>query len=275
MNLGITVGQVIEVKMGDYLNSLPAAERAQKKQEYIEAGQASIQSDIDEAESLADSVQSTGQQVLESIPIWTTQIASIAAGIANPITSIPSITALATMKQNISATKDTVTRAFSQIKRITGILTTLGVTSMVVATLVNLLNTAKSGLDSIPEIEIPEPTPGSEELSNVHKYEVLSGNIEGRVMNSKTEYYLFQSVEEQIPQTVNINFPASPKDGEVHILKVDYSTNPSGVDFVIHANYNQYIVLNGGHAYNIDLLQRGEYAQYMFVDRNRTWVRIY
>ena len=275
MNLGITVGQVIEVKMGDYLNSLPAAERAQKKQEYIQAGRPAIQGDIDEAESLADSVQSTGQQVLESIPIWVTQIASIAAGIANPITSIPSVTALATMKQNISATKDTVTRAFSQVKRIMGILSTLGVTSAAIGTLTNLLNTAQSGLDSIPEIEIPEPTPGAEELSNVHKYEVLSGNIEDRVMDSETEYYLFQSVEEQIPQTVNITFPANPKDGEVHILKVDYSTNHSGVDFVIHANYNQYIVLNGGHLYTTDLLQRGGYAQYIFVDRDRTWVRIY
>lgn len=271
MNLGITIGQVIEVKMGDYLNSLPAAERAQKKQEYIQAGQAAIQGDIDEAESLADSVQSTGQQVIESIPIWVTQIASIAAGIANPITSIPSVTALATMKQNISATKDTVTRAFSQIQRIISILGTLGVTSAAIGTLTNLLNTAKSGLDSIPEIEIPEPTPGAEELSNVHKYEILSGNIEGRVMNPETEYYLFQSVEEQIPQTVNINFPANPKDGEVHILKVDYSTNPSGVDFVIHANYNQYI----GNHQTYDLLQRGGYAQYIFIDRSRTWVRIY
>lgn len=272
MNLGITVAQVIEVKMGAYLNSLPEEERIQKKQEYIEAGQDSIQSDIDEAEFLADSVQSTGQQVLESIPIWTTQIASIAAGIANPITSIPSITALATMKQNISATKDTVTRAFSQIKRITGILTTLGVTSMVVATLVNLLNTAKSGLDDIPEIEIPEPTEG--EPSNVHKYEVVSGDIEGMVMNSKTEYYLFHSVVEQVPQTVNIIFPANPQDGEVHILKVDYSTNPSGVDFVINVNYNQYLVLPSSHTQLYDLLQRGEYAQYIFVDRSRTWVRV-
>lgn len=275
MNLGITVAQVIEVKMGAYLNSLPEEERIQKKQEYIEAGQASIQSDIDEAESLADSIQSTGQQVLESIPIWTTQIASIAAGIANPITSIPSVTALATMKQNISATKDTVTRAFSQIQRIIGILGTLGVTSTAIGTLTKLLNTAQSGLESIPEIKIPEPTPGAEELSNVHKYEILSGNIEGKVMNSKTEYYLFQNVEEQVPQIVNIIFPAKPKDGEVHILKVDYSTNPSEVNFIIHANYNQYIVLSGGHTYTFDLLQRGGYAQYIFIDRNRTWVRIY
>jgi hypothetical protein len=126
MNLGITVGQVIEVKMGAYLNSLSIEERARKKQEYIEAGQASIQGDIDEAESLADSVQSTANQVIESIPVWTTQIASIAAGIANPLTMIPSVTALAIMKQNISATKDTVTRAFSQVQRIEGILILLG-----------------------------------------------------------------------------------------------------------------------------------------------------
>lgn len=272
MNLGITVDQVIEVKMGAYLDSLPEEERVQRKQEYIEAGQASIQSDIDEAESLADSVQSTAQQVIESIPIWTTQIASIAAGIANPITSIPSITALATMKQNISATKDTVTRAFSQIKRITGILTTLGVTSTVVATIVNLLTTAQSGLESIPEIEIPEPTEGGP--SNVHKYEVMSGDIGGMEMNSETEYYLFQNVVEQLPQTVNITFPANPKDGEVHILKVDYSSNPSGVDFVINVNYNQYLVLPGSHTQLYDILQRGGYAQYIFVDRSRTWVRI-
>lgn len=275
MNLGITVGQVIEVKMGDYLNSLPAAERAQKKQEYIQAGQAAIQGDIDEAESLADSVQSTSQQVIESIPIWVTQIASIAAGIANPITSIPSVTALATMKQNISATKDTVTRAFSQVQRIMGILSTLGVTSAAIGILTNLLNTAQSGLDNIPEIEIPEPTPGAEELSNVHKYKVLSGNIEGMVMDSKTEYYLFWEVVEQLPQVVNIKFPANPHDGEVHILKIDYSTNQSGVDFVIQANYNQYLALQLSHQYTYDLLHRGDYAHYIFVDRSRTWVRIY
>lgn len=288
MNLGITVDQVIDVKMGAYLNSLPEEERVQKKQEYIEAGQASIQSDIDEAESLADSVQSTAQQIIESIPIWTTQIASIAAGIANPITSIPSITALATMKQNISATKDTVTRAFSQIKRITGILTTFGVTSIEVATLVNLLTTAQSGLDSIPEIEIPEePTepepeePEPEESPNVHRYEVKSGNVNEMVMDSEIEYYIFKDITvSELPAAVTIIFPPNPSDGETHTLHIDYSTTPSSsgpihftVDFFIKANEGQSVILLTGPS-DEDVLHRGEYAHYLFVEPDGAWVRI-
>jgi hypothetical protein len=147
---------------------------------------------------------------------------------------------------------------------------------MALSPVVNLLNTAQSGLNSIPEIEIPE-VPGTveEKPSNVHKYEVKMGNIGGMEMDTETEYYLFQNVLEQEHQLVKIVFPAKPNDGEVHIIKIDYSTNSSGVDFVLQANRNQHLVLQGGHTQTYDILQRGQYAHYIFINNRKVWVRIY
>lgn len=146
MGLGISVKGVIEVKFGPYLNSLPAEEREQKLQSYIEAASPSIQGTINEAESLVDSIRSTCASIATSVPLTIAQVASLVS-IIDPTAKAAQLT---TIIESVSNSKDQLNRALSQVESLSNILTQLSMSSSMVEALKATINDVKVLLNTIP-----------------------------------------------------------------------------------------------------------------------------
>lgn len=146
MALGINVETIINLKMGSYLDTLSPDDRQKKLEEYKKAAQDTLQGSIEEAENLITSIQSTCKEITTQVPLTITQIASLVT-MVDPTAKAAQLT---TIVQSVGSQKDQVNRASAQLSTLKNILSQLSVSSTIVDTLTDSIETVKGLLNTIP-----------------------------------------------------------------------------------------------------------------------------
>ena len=146
MDLGISIKSVIEAKFGPYLDTLSPDKREEKLNQYIEAAGSSLQGTINEAETLADSIQSTCTTIATSVPTTIAQVASLVT-MVDPTAKAAQLT---TIIESIGNSKDQLKRASSQVESLSNILVQLSMSNHIVDTLKTAISTASALLSTIP-----------------------------------------------------------------------------------------------------------------------------
>lgn len=143
----IPVEEVVEAKMGPYLDSIKDPEkRKEVVQEYVDAAKESIESAVKEAESLIESINTSLKGVTMAVPTIITQVASL-AGMIDPVAKAAQLT---TIKQSVDTLKDNLSRASSQLQQVMSIGTQIGVPIPGASTLTGAISAASSLISTIP-----------------------------------------------------------------------------------------------------------------------------
>ena len=143
----ISVEEVVEAKMGPYLDSIKDPEkRKEVVQGYVDASKESIESTIKEAESLMESINTSLKGVTMAVPTIITQVASLSAMI-DPTAKAAQLT---TIKQSVDTLKDNLSRASSQLQQVMSIGTQMGVPIPGASALTGAISVASSLIGTIP-----------------------------------------------------------------------------------------------------------------------------
>ena len=143
----ISVEEVVEAKMGPYLNSIKDPEkRKEAVQEYVDTAKESIESTVKEAESLMESINTSLKGVTMAVPTIITQVASLSAMI-DPTAKAAQLT---TIKQSVDTLKDNLSRASSQLQQVMSIGTQIGVPIPGASDLTGAISAASSLIGTIP-----------------------------------------------------------------------------------------------------------------------------
>ena len=143
----ISVEEVVEAKMGSYLDSIKDPEkRKEVVQGYVDAAKESIESAVKEAESLMESINTSIKGVTMAVPTIITQVASLSAMI-DPTAKVAQLT---TIKQSVDTLKDNLSRASSQLQQVMSISTQIGVPIPGVSDLTGAISVASSLIGTIP-----------------------------------------------------------------------------------------------------------------------------
>lgn len=143
----IPVEEVVEAKMGPYLDSIKDPEkRKEVVQGYVDAAKESIESAVKEAESLIESINTSLKGVTMAVPTIITQVASL-AGMLDPVAKAAQLT---TIKQSVDTLKDNISRASSQLQQVMSIGTQIGVPIPGASALTGAISAASSLISTIP-----------------------------------------------------------------------------------------------------------------------------
>ena len=143
----IPVEEVVEAKMGPYLDSIKDPEKRKAVvQGYVEAAKESIESAVKEAESLIESINTSLKGVTMAVPTIITQVASL-AGMLDPVAKAAQLT---TIKQSVDTLKDSLSRASSQLQQVMSIGTQIGVPIPGASALTGAISAASSLISTIP-----------------------------------------------------------------------------------------------------------------------------
>ena len=143
----IPVEEVVEAKMGPYLDSIKDPEkRKEVVQGYVDAAKESIESAVKEAESLIESINTSLKGVTMAVPTIITQVASL-AGMIDPVAKAAQLT---TIKQSVDTLKDNLSRASSQLQQVMSIGTQIGVPIPGASALTGAISAASSLIGTIP-----------------------------------------------------------------------------------------------------------------------------
>lgn len=143
----IPVEEVVEAKMGPYLDSIKDPEkRKEVVQGYVDAAKESIESAVKEAESLIESINTSLKGVTMAVPTIITQVASL-AGMLDPVAKAAQLT---TIKQSVDTLKDNLSRASSQLQQVMSIGTQIGVPIPGASALTGAISAASSLISTIP-----------------------------------------------------------------------------------------------------------------------------
>lgn len=143
----IPVEEVVEAKMGPYLDSIKDPEkRKEVVQGYVDAARDSIESTVKEAESLMDSINTSIQGVTMAVPTIIIQVGSLVAMI-DPTAKAAQLT---TIKQSVDTLKDNLSRASSQLQQVMTISTQLGVPIPGASALTGAISAAYALISTIP-----------------------------------------------------------------------------------------------------------------------------
>lgn len=143
----IPVEEVVEAKMGPYLDSIKDPEkRKEVVQEYVDAAKDSIESAVKEAESLMDSINTSIQGVTMAVPTIIIQVGSLVA-MVDPTAKAAQLT---TIKQSVDTLKDNLSRASSQLQQVMTISTQLGVPIPGASALTGAISAASALISTIP-----------------------------------------------------------------------------------------------------------------------------
>ena len=143
----IPVEEVVEAKMGPYLDSIKDPEkRKEVVQEYVDAAKESIESAVKEAESLIESINTSLKGVTMAVPTIIIQVASL-AGMIDPVAKAAQLT---TIKQSVDTLKDNLSRASSQLQQVMSIGTQIGVPIPGASALTGAISAASSLISTIP-----------------------------------------------------------------------------------------------------------------------------
>ena len=143
----ISVEEVVEAKMGPYLNSIKDPEKSKEAvQEYVDTAKESIESTVKEAESLMESINTSLKGVTMAVPTIITQVASLSAMI-DPTAKAAQLT---TIKQSVDTLKDNLSRASSQLQQVMSIGTQIGVPIPGASDLTGAISAASSLIGTIP-----------------------------------------------------------------------------------------------------------------------------
>lgn len=143
----IPVEEVVEAKMGPYLDSIKDPEkRKEVVQGYVDAAKESIESAVKEAESLIESINTSLKGVTMAVPTIITQVASL-AGMIDPVAKAAQLT---TIKQSVDTLKDNLSRASSQLQQVMSIGTQIGVPIPGASALTGAISAASSLISTIP-----------------------------------------------------------------------------------------------------------------------------
>lgn len=143
----IPVEEVVEAKMGPYLDSIKDPEkRKEVVQGYVDAAKESIESAVKEAESLIESINTSLKGVTMAVPTIITQVASL-AGMIDPVAKAAQLT---TIKQSVDTLKDNISRASSQLQQVMSIGTQIGVPIPGASALTGAISAASSLISTIP-----------------------------------------------------------------------------------------------------------------------------
>ena len=143
----IPVEEVVEAKMGPYLDSIKDPEkRKEVVQGYVDAAKESIESAVKEAESLIESINTSLKGVTMAVPTIITQVASLSAMI-DPTAKAAQLT---TIKQSVDTLKDNLSRASSQLQQVMSIGTQIGVPIPGASALTGAISAASSLIGTIP-----------------------------------------------------------------------------------------------------------------------------
>ena len=143
----IPVEEVVEAKMGPYLDSIKDPEkRKEVVQGYVDAAKESIESAVKEAESLIEYINTSLKGVTMAVPTIITQVASL-AGMIDPVAKAAQLT---TIKQSVDTLKDNLSRASSQLQQVMSIGTQIGVPIPGASALTGAISAASSLISTIP-----------------------------------------------------------------------------------------------------------------------------
>ena len=143
----ISVEEVVEAKMGPYLDSIKDPEkRKEVVHGYVDASRESIESTVKEAESLMESINTSLKGVTMAVPTIITQVASLSAMI-DPTAKAAQLT---TIKQSVDTLKDNLSRASSQLQQVMSIGTQMGVPIPGASALTGAISVASSLIGTIP-----------------------------------------------------------------------------------------------------------------------------
>lgn len=143
----IPVEEVVEAKMGPYLDSIKDPEkRKEVVQGYVDAAKESIESAVKEAESLMESIKTSIQGVTMAVPTIIVQVGSLVA-MLDPTAKAAQLT---TIKQSVDTLKDNLSRASSQLQQVMTIGTQLGVPIPGASALTGAISAASSLIGTIP-----------------------------------------------------------------------------------------------------------------------------
>lgn len=143
----ISVEEVVEAKMGPYLDSIKDPEkRKEVVKGYVDASRESIESTVKEAESLMESINTSLKGVTMAVPTIITQVASLSAMI-DPTAKAAQLT---TIKQSVDTLKDNLSRASSQLQQVMSIGTQMGVPIPGASALTGAISVASSLIGTIP-----------------------------------------------------------------------------------------------------------------------------
>lgn len=143
----ISVEEVVEAKMGPYLDSIKDPEkRKEVVKGYVDASRESIESTVKEAESLMESINTSLKGVTMAVPTIITQVASLSAMI-DPTAKAAQLT---TIKQSVDTLKDNLSRASSQLQQVMSIGTQIGVPIPGASALTGAISVASSLIGTIP-----------------------------------------------------------------------------------------------------------------------------
>lgn len=143
----IPVEEVVEAKMGPYLDSIKDPEkRKEVVQGYVDAAKDSIESAVKEAESLMDSINTSIQGVTMAVPTIIIQVGSLVA-MVDPTAKAAQLT---TIKQSVDTLKDNLSRASSQLQQVMTISTQLGVPIPGASALTGAISAASTLISTIP-----------------------------------------------------------------------------------------------------------------------------
>ena len=143
----IPVEEVVEAKMGPYLDSIKDPEkRKEVVQGYVDAAKESIESAVKEAESLMESINTSLKGVTMAVPTIIIQVASL-AGMIDPVAKAAQLT---TIKQSVDTLKDNLSRASSQLQQVMSIGTQIGVPIPGASALTGAISAASSLISTIP-----------------------------------------------------------------------------------------------------------------------------
>ena len=143
----ISVEEVVEAKMGPYLDSIKDPEkRKEVVQGYVDSSRESLESTIKEAESLMESINTSLKGVTMAVPTIITQVASL-SGMIDPVAKAAQLT---TIKQSVDTLKDNLSRASSQLQQVMSIGTQMGVPIPGASALTGAISVASSLIGTIP-----------------------------------------------------------------------------------------------------------------------------
>lgn len=143
----ISVEEVVEAKMGPYLDSIKDPEkRKEVVHGYVDASRESIESTVKEAESLMESINTSLKGVTMAVPTIITQVASL-SGMIDPVAKAAQLT---TIKQSVDTLKDNLSRASSQLQQVMSIGTQMGVPIPGASALTGAISVASSLIGTIP-----------------------------------------------------------------------------------------------------------------------------
>ena len=143
----ISVEEVVEAKMGPYLDSIKDPEKRKEVMKgYVDAAKESIESAVKEAESLMESINTSLKGVTMAVPTIITQVASLSA-MVDPTAKAAQLT---TIKQSVDTLKDNLSRASSQLQQVMSIGTQMGVPIPGASILTGAISAASSLIGTIP-----------------------------------------------------------------------------------------------------------------------------